>query len=238
MISLLSNTLPATTDGHGYGWQPLDGDMSKVRPVDRSVDFGFPEQFGANWFRYGRRVSLDHLPTRWRAINSSGRPVARSRIDLPDLDSTHRASIVSQRFREIVERFEPGVHQFEPFRAVFARDEEEDRPFFIMVPCQRVVISLDHERTRPPMRQFPERPELMKPDPAKPLHFFASGTSTTDWAPVFLREAVAGRHLFCTADFSGYLFVSADLREALEGAGLQGTTFLGPYPVTDEVRIG
>jgi hypothetical protein len=238
MISILSSTLPSTTDGYGYGWQPLDGDMSKVRPVDRTVDFGFPEQFGAMWFRYGRWIAREHLPTLWRAISSSGKPVPRARLDPPDIESTHLADIVSQGFRDIVERFEPGIHQFEPFPIVHANGERDERPRYLMIAGQRVVISLDQTRTRPPMRQFPERPDLIKPDPAKPLHFFARGTSTTDWAPVFLREAVAGRHLFCTADFSGTLFVSADLRGALEEAGMRGATFLGPYAVTDDAATG
>lgn len=234
MISIMNNALPTTKDGYGYGLQAVDGDMLKVRTVDRTVDFGFPQQFGVNWFRYGRRIGLEQLPTRWRAISSSGKPLARSRIDLPDLDSTQGASIVSQRFWDIVEHFEPGVHQFEPVRLIFAGNEEEVRPFFLMVPCQRVVISLDHGRTRPPMRAFPERPDLVKPDPARPLHFFASGTSTAEWAPVFLREAVAGKHLFCAADFPRWLFVSTELRQALEGAGMLGMAFLGPYAVTGE----
>lgn len=234
MISIMSNTLPATKNGYGYGLEAIDGSMSTVRAEDQAVDFGYKGQIAVNWFSYGRRISLDHLPTRWRVINSSGKPVARSRIDLPDLDSSNGATIVSQRFRDIVEGLEPGVHQFVPVSILFAGNEEETRPFYIMVACRRVLLSLDVGRTRPPMRQFPERPELVKPDPAKPLHFFASGSSTTEWAPVFRRAAVEGLHLFCAADFENQHFVSDDLRQALEASGMRGMKFLGPYPSVDE----
>jgi hypothetical protein len=107
-----------------------------------------------------------------------------------------------------------------------------------MIAGQRVVISLDQTRTQPPMREIPERPGLVKPDPAKPLYSFNSGTPIKDWAPVFRHEAVAGRHLFCAADFRNFLFVSADLRQALEEAGMRGATFRGPYAVTDDAATG
>jgi hypothetical protein len=84
MISILSSTLASTTDGYTYGWEPLDGNMSKVRPVDLTIDFGYPEQFGAMWFRYGRRISREHLPTRWRATYGD-KPVPRARLDPPDI---------------------------------------------------------------------------------------------------------------------------------------------------------
>lgn len=236
MISILSSTLASTTDGYTYAWEPLDGNMSKVRPVDLTIDFGYPEQLGARWFRYGRWISREHLPTRWRATYGD-KPVPRAKLDPPDIGFSHLADIVSQRFRDIVERFEPGIHQFEPFPIVHANGEKDDRPFYLMIAGQRVIISLDQTRTQPPMKEFPERPGLVKPDPAKPLYSFNSGTPIKDWAPVFRQEAVAGRHLFCAADFRNFLFVSADLRKALEEAGMRGATFLGPYPVTGEGQM-
>jgi hypothetical protein len=170
MISILSSTLASTTDGYTYAWEPLDGNMSKVRPVDLTIDFGYPEQLGARWFRYGRWISREHLPTRWRATYGD-KPMPRTRLDPPDIGFNHLADIVSQRFRDIVERFEPGIHQFEPFPIVHANGEKDERPFYLMIAGQRVVISPDQTRTRPPMREFPERPELVKRSRQAPAFF-------------------------------------------------------------------
>lgn len=237
MISILSNELSSTIDRFTYALGPMDGNMRKARPVDRTIDFGYPEQLGAEWLRYGRWVERELLPTRLEVMFSD-RAVPRRLVALPDITSTLGAFVVSHAFREIVERFEPGLHQFEPVRIVYAKGEEEPRPYYIMVAGQRVVISLDQTRTQPPMKEFPERPGLVKPDPTKPLYSFNSGTPIKDWAPVFRHKAVLGRHLFCAADFRNFVFVSAELRQALEAAGIAGAVFRGPFAVTGEAEGG
>lgn len=150
MISIMTNHIPSTTDRYTYSLQPIDGNLRKVRPTDMTIDFGYPEQFGAEWLRHGRWVECEHLPTSFE-VRDADSAVPRRLVELPDLDSTLGAYIVSQAFREIVEPFEPGQHQFEPIRIVYAKCEEEPRPYYLMVAGQRVVISLDQGRTRPPM---------------------------------------------------------------------------------------
>lgn len=237
MISIMNNQIHSTIDRYTYALEPIDGDLRKARPVDRTVDFGYPEQLGVEWLRYGRPVERELLPTRLEVMGTD-KAVPRRLVELPDITSTLGAFVVSHAFRETIERFEPTLHQFEPVRIVYAKGEEEPRPFYIMVAGQRVVIALDHTRTQPPMREIPERPGLVKPDPTKPLYSFNSGTPIKDWAPVFRHEAVLGRHLFCAADFRNYLFVSADLRQAIEDAGMKGAVFRGPFAVTGAAEGG
>lgn len=63
MISIMTNQIHATIDGYTYALEPMDGNLRKARPMDRTIDFGYPEQLGAEWLRYGRWVEREFLPT-------------------------------------------------------------------------------------------------------------------------------------------------------------------------------
>jgi hypothetical protein len=206
--------------------------MDKIELEDTTIDSGIWPIPSVSYFRCGRRVKSTNLPKRVRIVDGSGKAIARKNIDLPDLMRMHMAYVVSDRFRSIVESLEPGLHQFEPVSVIYPGGESESRPFFILAVGQRVVTVLDPERTRPPMRQFPEVPHLVRPDPSRPAFLFDSG-STDPWSPVFLQAAVAGRHLFCAGDFNGQIFVSEPLHQALTEGGLRGLQFTGPFGTTE-----
>ena len=91
---------------HDEGFEPLDGDWAKVQIADLTDDGGAmplgPE------INIGRRVDPTHMPTafRYKAPRHQG-----LRDVMPFLRGT---TLVSPAFRDLVERFEPGVHQFLP----------------------------------------------------------------------------------------------------------------------------
>ena len=233
VIRILSAASWSTRDGRSHLCSPIDGDMDKIELEDTTIDIGLWPILSVNYFRCGRRVNSTNLPTRVRIVDGSGKAIARRNIDLPDLMRLQMDYVVSDRFRSIVESFEPGLHQFEPASVIYPGGERESRPFFILAVGQRVVTALDPERTRPPMRQFPDVPQLVRPDPSRPAFLFDSG-STDPWSPVFLQAAVAGRHLFCAGDFNGQIFVSEPLHQTLTEGGLRGLHFTGPFGTTED----
>ncbi len=84
----------------------LDGDPKKVSLVDESSDGRFPVRF--NLGGSGRPVDPTQMPTRLRRKGNKGLP-------LYDVDSIWgKGLLVVERFKEVVESFEPGVHQFLP----------------------------------------------------------------------------------------------------------------------------
>jgi hypothetical protein len=97
MISIMNNQIHSTIDRYTYALEPIDGDLRKARPVDRTVDFGYPEQLGVEWLRYGRPVERELLPTRLEVVGTD-KAVPRRLVELPDLSSSLGAFIVSQAF--------------------------------------------------------------------------------------------------------------------------------------------
>lgn len=117
------------TLGHYAGLEPLDGDVSKIEVADKAPDGSFDANTASTYpFNQGRPVLTEHVPTKveWQ-----------ERGPVPDVETVRGFLVVPARFREIVEQFEPAVHQFLPVdfvdrqRAVLAR-----RYFFIA--CNRL----------------------------------------------------------------------------------------------------
>lgn len=94
------------TLGHYANTKLLDGDPRKIEVADVTPDAGFDlttsRAYPAN---QGRAIRTEHVPTRiqWQ-----------ERAPVPDVEIQHGMIIFPERFREIVETFEPGVHQFLP----------------------------------------------------------------------------------------------------------------------------
>ncbi len=94
------------TLGHYAGIEPLDGDVSKIEVADKTPDAGFDVNSASTYPTYqGRPVLTEHVPTKleWQETG----PV-------PDVGIVRGMLVVPPRFREIVEQFEPDVHQFLP----------------------------------------------------------------------------------------------------------------------------
>ena len=85
---------------------PVDGDFDKVELIDPSQDgrWGVSFRTGGS----GRPIDTTHMPTRLRRKGNEEFPfyeVARTR---------GKGLLVTEKFKQIVERFEPDVHQFLP----------------------------------------------------------------------------------------------------------------------------
>lgn len=94
------------TLGHYSNQETLDGDVFKIEVADKTADAGFDANTAATYpARQGCPILTQNVSTKIEWQESS--PV-------PDIETVHGALVVSEKFRQIVERFEPGIHQFLP----------------------------------------------------------------------------------------------------------------------------
>ncbi len=115
----------------------LDGDVSKVELADMTPDDGlWPEPGLSGSWGLGRPLRTDHMPTRieWR-----------DHAKLPDVERVSGALVICDRLKEIVEQFEPGMHQFLPIEYVDKNGNLIGQRWFF-VPCVR-LDSLDRQHT-------------------------------------------------------------------------------------------
>ena len=101
---------------------------------DPEFSLGFQE--GAAAYRFGAPISVHDVPTKlmWETTDP-----------LYDYGTLHGASCISQRFKDLIERLEPGVHQYFPLEVVDKRGAHlADQ--WIWVPSQR-LDSLDRAKT-------------------------------------------------------------------------------------------
>ena len=87
----------------------------------------------------GRAVKPDNVPTKLRR---TGPPVSRAKL-LDVNAQTGSLDLVCQTFKDIVEEFEPDVHQFFPMTYYNSKGTEVIGEGYFMVICQR--ISTLHE---------------------------------------------------------------------------------------------
>lgn len=96
-----------------------------------------------NEFYQGVRVDSTHLPTKviWKG---------RKR-HLTDLQRAHNLFLVSDRFRQVLEGLEPGIHLFKPVELVW-EDGSHAASYFWFYPCAR-VDGIDREHTTHELRE-------------------------------------------------------------------------------------
>ncbi len=115
----------------------LDGDVFKVEVADLTPDEGFWPETGLSFVAdVGRPARPEHMPTRveWR-----------DRAKLPDVNKISGALVVCDRLKDLVEQFEPSVHQFLPIDYVNTKGEPIGRRWFF-IPCVR-IDSRDRRQT-------------------------------------------------------------------------------------------
>ena len=185
--------LPTTV---GVQW--LDGNYDKIAYVDTTIDPGLNPLFEAGDLNSGRRVHTEHLPTRLRW----GGPKDR----VPDV-IWGAAFFVNDAFKDTVERFEPGVHQFEPVQFEF----EDGTPFaqrmWFLHACNRLdTVSRAHS-TMEPIEKTLWHPETGR--------------------MVFSLDRIGDRHLWVDKHVyaAGAMFVSNALHDALLEADIKGLKF-------------
>ena len=196
---------------HGLPYTPgtewLDGKRKQIAYVDRTMDpDGDNPLFKPGRLNSGRRVHTEHLPTRLRW----GGPKKRA----PDV-IWGAAFFVNDTFKDIVERFEPGVHQFEPVRFEFEDGTPFDQRMWFLHACNRLdTVSRKHSTAE------------------KSRIFWKPETGTM----VFSLDRIGDHHLW--VDKHVYMpsgvFVSNALHDALIEADIKGLDF-GQCPTEREV---
>ena len=128
-----------TPYAYSIGSDALDGNFREVDIADRTPDGGGM----VGIFQEGRWVDPTFMPTkmRWRG---------GKRYRIPDFDRSHCIN-VSERAKAVIERFEPGVHQFLPAAYYNKQDELLEHRWFLIIG-QR-FDSTDHQRTTFVMRR-------------------------------------------------------------------------------------
>lgn len=125
------------TLGHYAQQKTLDGDVFKIEVADKTPDAGFDANTASTYpARQGRPIQPQHVFTKveWQ---ESG-PV-------PDVETVCGLLVVSDRFREIVEKLEPGVHQFLPVDYVDGHGAILAKRY-VFVACNR-IDSVDRVHT-------------------------------------------------------------------------------------------
>jgi hypothetical protein len=115
----------------------LDGDVDKIELVDATPDDGAP--IYPNTINIGRPIKSEFVPT--RAVMEAPKGT------LPDLLHSF-AFFVDDKFMAVLERLEPGVHQFFPIE-IFWEDGTYAASRYWFQTCNR-LDSVDPETTTVP----------------------------------------------------------------------------------------
>jgi hypothetical protein len=117
----------------------VDGNLRKTEFIDTSDDGGARVRNGD--LRAGRALKPDHIPTKVKRSPPAPQP-------LSDFYPAGGAFYVSDRFKALVEEFEPGVHQFFPVTIKSGNKHLGSLYFFNI--CNR-IDGMDHDACIPPI---------------------------------------------------------------------------------------
>ncbi len=197
------------TQGYYVEYDVLDGDMEQVRLIDDTPDQGGKPPV----MKSGRAIDPTHLPKRVRWKDRKKQPMA-------DFNGGPMTSL-SARAKELIEQYEPGVHQF--FAVTFYDidgDFLEDR-WFLNV-CNR-LDTIDRERVQGFLllrgRFWAPIQDWLRDRPAEiPLGYDTAQPSRL----VFNRAQIGGAHLWVDRHLSSGIWVSDEFDAACDAAGLTG----------------
>lgn len=123
------------------GLEFLDGDLGKTEYVDTTHDsYSVGGFFDPGKKRLGRALKPDHIPTKFRWGGAASR--------MPDIMLSHSVILISDKVKTIIERLEPGVHQFFPLETWCQGNEPGPRMYLLNI-CNR-LDSVDREKTTKP----------------------------------------------------------------------------------------
>lgn len=162
------------------------------------------------YYNSGFRVKSEDLPKSVRIADAA---------HLVDLDSDGALKYVSARARDLIERFEPGVHQFEPVVFVDLHGCKI-ADMFVFFVCQRLdtvdrahtnmILSPHYWRAAKDVAR--RKPELVPPN------------TDLDAAPriVFSLSQIGNAHVWRDKHIADSLYMSDALVEAFHAEGLTG----------------
>ncbi|MCA1440446.1 hypothetical protein I6F07_09510 [Ensifer sp. IC4062] len=191
----------------------IDFDYVSAQPnfaIDKDSDGTAPWGFGWGW---GAGRSLVGSPVPKSATQTDSNKI----VDVFPLPGF---ACVGERFRVIVEAFEPGVHEFYPIQLKSRKGVPHEESHFLINVCQRfdsiLVKGIDLEWGRRVAGGLEGMPYLSRMGTKPPL-------------PVS-RTTIAGRHLWLNYwVWEGGIMVSDQLRAALMDAKLRRLKFKEPW---------
>lgn len=126
-----------------FYYDALDGDTNDLAPaVEMPPDFD-EEIAGPNPGRWGVPLKPDNIPTRLVRIGQTK--------NWWDVD-IFKWGLVSEKFKSLIERFEPGVHQFWPMQ-IENRKGDVLATYYWFIICNR-IDSLDRDLCQPEVKRI------------------------------------------------------------------------------------
>ncbi|UWQ36907.1 MULTISPECIES: imm11 family protein [Leisingera] len=129
-----STACDPTLDGEpGNYFEGMDGDLGAAEVADTTPDGG--TRIGKASWHVGRSVIAGkNFPTK---LKRSGPGIKRAKL-LDVNRQTGGLDLVNQAFKDIVEEFEPGMHQFFPMEYYDSKGKVKIGDGYWMVICQRL----------------------------------------------------------------------------------------------------
>ncbi len=128
--------------------------------------------------------------------------------------------LVSEKFRDLAERFEPGVHQFLPVGMYFCKQDEKPFDTFYWFVCCQLIDSLDPEHTTIP---WAGEYETRREDGRRRGSWHIDAEANPPQKDVFSLKAIGDRHLWRDPYWARAMVrCSNEFGEALRSAGLTG----------------
>jgi hypothetical protein len=189
-------------DGMGvtYSLVEMDGDIRKIEYLDRTYSRGtVAGGFDAGDLNLGRLIKSENVPTKFLW----GGPKNRK---LPDaLLGPMHILLVSDRIKNIIERFEPGLHQFFPADVFYKSNNELAQKMYYLNICT-LLESVDKELTSSPFSGI-----MWRPDKGGEL--------------VFNLDQIGQHHLWHDKHIMHGWMMSNALHDALVEKGITGLVF-------------
>lgn len=219
-------------EGCWYDVEPLDGDLRNAGLADPSVDIGKWPIVSTEIWQSGRPIDTESLPKSLLIRLGPGMPKGEATPVRDYMKVGTGAQLCSQKFVEVVNKFDLGVHQFEKVSIQVEAGNIARNDFYWFAPGNR-IFALDPSKTRPPMVPYKTGPGWHNPHDDRPAMRMDKRQSSSTWEPAFFRNKIGERHLFCDGEFGGFIFMSDELKRSIEDSGLIGVgpalRFGGPF---------
>ncbi len=183
--------------GFTVGRDVLDGDPVKIEYIDTTFDFGLSPTFEPGDLYAGRAVKQDNVSTRVEWSSKKHPPY--------DVFMVRGLILVSDAFKDIIERLEPNVHQFFPVEVLY-KDGSHARQMYFFNICNR-LDTMDRERATANLDRIMWDP--------------ASGDF------VFSKSLIGNHHIWKDKFIHPGKFLSDTVKSEIEKIGLTGITFHG-----------
>ncbi len=193
---------------HGTRLIPLDGDIRKVKLLDKTPDGGCM----VSNMHAGRPVDTKFMP---RKMQWSHKTIA-----IPDFQQSFLTN-VSEQVKDFIEEFEPNMHQFTPID-VYLKNGTFVEKRYVLIPCNR-IDSMDHDLTTMILfrgRMWRTAKDLLHRQPDEIPEDFDVNVEPKI---VFSRAKIGDLHLWVDKyDLVGAIWLSNALAEAMMEAGFTG----------------